>query len=1125
MQKLLILLILSFFSTQGYAASCPDGSEPVKSLSADGTYFVYNCGGGNEQTSSSTGFVNSKDRANSCVGQIPKNDEYGVENPPEVINSEKIGNVSFTQTLSHWGGNEPNGVFPLPNEQTYEHENNEYSAFERSLVDAYETISFENKDGSKDVAYFPGIHWKNPEFPMVFFKIHDDGAIEFKGISSTTYGMLLGHESIMVGGIKKYAIVDSGKELDTGNWPFGNVHIFEKYKDRFVDAGKLNSVRAFYHAIDVGDINGDDREDIVTVAFGIKPGAYDMSNIHVWLQNKDGEFCQSKNVLGKYGERGWWGPGSIELMDIDGDGDEDIILGQYKATDDARNIHKNVFIRFFENLGNMQFRLATEISRKEANSETLDWGIRDFETSDFDRDGDEDFIISLDAYNQGPVLRYFSNEGNMKFVNKTDQWFKKSNFRTQFGIRELHVVDYNNDGYDDLFINPSVGEAFFGYKRATTRKPYNIDLGAMIMVNLDGEGFHHLIDTDNLEIPYDKITYTTKKDGWPDSIVNLNFLKAGDNSLELFGLTNRSLNMAHFSIEDLLLPKELSTIKNRIKLKASRLEEQTITEKQKNEEQTDQQQSVEEESVEDEIAAFEASLAAEFGQEDSFNQQKLAKQQKISDEIKNYESDLATQGHNETKHSLKFKKSIQKYGKVVFEGSKSFTKFNKAIPLTQSGARLIGFKDLNLDKDGSWMTARVHLQYGQFNISTSLCLEYNYKVPMLFTRASFREHDWGGLKGISSIGQSGCGGDDNWVYIAHFQANDSKAKKLQEWGIEIVLIDLNVNDQIPILKAFDSNSCQDLGKLISLVYSGDRSTIDSSSNRAKIIDSDEIMTDEKKAECQAEYEAQRLAEEKRIAEETAIIAAQEQKVLDELAEFEAELAEENKSSPLFDGRYSFNLFRFHDDESEQKVGSGFVEIRNGEVIIDKDNSDLKTGSKDLYDTFSGQVNKHGKVSASMELDVLNGIDAPEFYEFDGSIKDKKIWGETAFKNSFKAYMLIAEENKSSPLFDGRYSFNLFLYHDDEDWQELGNGFVEIMNGEVMIDKDNRELKTGPTDLYDTFSGQIDEKGNVSGSVELAYLFGKDRSEVFTLNGQIDKKIWGDSPREDFFRVYMLLVKE
>ena len=51
MKKLLILLILSFFSAQGLAAGCPDGSEPVKSVSADGTYFVYNCGG---QASSSS---------------------------------------------------------------------------------------------------------------------------------------------------------------------------------------------------------------------------------------------------------------------------------------------------------------------------------------------------------------------------------------------------------------------------------------------------------------------------------------------------------------------------------------------------------------------------------------------------------------------------------------------------------------------------------------------------------------------------------------------------------------------------------------------------------------------------------------------------------------------------------------------------------------------------------------------------------------------------------------------------------------------------------------------------------------------------------------------------------------
>jgi hypothetical protein len=115
------------------------------------------------------------------------------------------------------------------------------------------------------------------------------------------------------------------------------------------------------------------------------------------------------------------------------------------------------------------------------------------------------------------------------------------------------------------------------------------------------------------------------------------------------------------------------------------------------------------------------------------------------------------------------------------------------------------------------------------------------------------------------------------------------------------------------------------------------------------------------------------------------------------------LAEENKSSPLFDGRYRFNLFRHNDDEGSMKIGNGFVQIRNGEVIIEKDNRELKTGSTDLYDTFSGQINEKGKVSASMTLDVLNGKDVPEAYEFNGSIQDKKIWGETAFKYSFKAF--------------------------------------------------------------------------------------------------------------------------
>ena len=74
MKKLFVLLILSFFSIQSYAGSCPDGSDPVRSVSADGTYFVYNCGGSsNNDTSSST---NSSSTASTASN---KNNSKGID--------------------------------------------------------------------------------------------------------------------------------------------------------------------------------------------------------------------------------------------------------------------------------------------------------------------------------------------------------------------------------------------------------------------------------------------------------------------------------------------------------------------------------------------------------------------------------------------------------------------------------------------------------------------------------------------------------------------------------------------------------------------------------------------------------------------------------------------------------------------------------------------------------------------------------------------------------------------------------------------------------------------------------------------------------------------------------------
>ena len=71
MKKILFIFVLSLYSIQGFASSCPDGSEPVKSISDDGTYFVFSCGG-SASNSSNTFEIQNPDKY--CASVILPND-------------------------------------------------------------------------------------------------------------------------------------------------------------------------------------------------------------------------------------------------------------------------------------------------------------------------------------------------------------------------------------------------------------------------------------------------------------------------------------------------------------------------------------------------------------------------------------------------------------------------------------------------------------------------------------------------------------------------------------------------------------------------------------------------------------------------------------------------------------------------------------------------------------------------------------------------------------------------------------------------------------------------------------------------------------------------------------------
>ena len=118
----------------------------------------------------------------------------------------------------------------------------------------------------------------------------------------------------------------------------------------------------------------------------------------------------------------------------------------------------------------------------------------------------------------------------------------------------------------------------------------------------------------------------------------------------------------------------------------------------------------------------------------------------------------------------------------------------------------------------------------------------------------------------------------------------------------------------------------------------------------------------------------------------------------------------------------------------------------------------------------------------------------------------------------------AEINKKSKLFDGEYKFKLYRSSEDGKNKKIGNGKLEIKNGQLTFFIKNSKLKTGPKNHYETARININTNGELNGSIKLDILSGKDRSEVYYFKGMLNDKIWGVSPDESFFKVYIEIKK-
>tara|TARA_Y100000389_G_scaffold20454_1_gene17614 strand:+ start:38 stop:1708 length:1671 start_codon:yes stop_codon:yes gene_type:complete len=500
MKKLLLLLILSFFSVQGFAAGCPDGSEPVKSISDDGTYFVFSCGG---QSSSSNSNSNSKS---------------GTVSPEALYESTKSGDWFTTDWIK------PNGnPFPMwtPHyakfQLVFTEISKSYSAGNFSIGD------FDN-DGIDD--YFqltppklPGVDWDSagPDCRTELGDCYSDtgsvsvykverrgtkwGAEDVSGLidwgdDNTLFGV--GPTDLHIadfnGDGKLDIFVTDTHNVDSKFWGKNDPYLLSNAEGfgwtestkTHISGHKIRNSRGlinFSHGSSVGDIDADGDTDIIVTSIN-------WVGAHAEDPRKNGEILCYVNqgdghmVVRQCGNQ--WG-NTAALGDMDNDGDLDLVWGtktldwvkdwdQWSNVPGCHNKIGNSWIKkstcngifsgilYNDGKGNFNQRGFEFPDLKNSNGFTYQ-STPAMAVADLDDDGDLDVIRShVGHLYAGAGMSIEENLGDGTFNTVFDIEFckgpkNKGSWPTQEGskyncwVSDFKFADFNNDGLIDIYLD------------------------------------------------------------------------------------------------------------------------------------------------------------------------------------------------------------------------------------------------------------------------------------------------------------------------------------------------------------------------------------------------------------------------------------------------------------------------------------------------------------------------------------------------------------------------------------------------------------------------------------------------------------------------------------------------
>jgi len=433
MEKLLLVVILSFFSVQSFAASCPAGSESSKSVSEDGTYFVYECSSRN-----SDALNNTLASGELIMAGVAKSG-ISIENNPS---------IEFFKPPMR----------PYPIDQLY--------WFGR----LWQMADF-NKDGYSDVLYIGTMNPKNIDqtgedtggscggeackgdkpLPSLYLggpKKRLTYSPELLIDRRKEPGMSLGRQILVADynndKVLDFYVADHGVGTHNG---FRDSYFLSQPNGTWLESSKTHLSHSnfvvFDHGGATGDIDNDGDMDIVITELNWKVGT------KFWCLMNDGTgFLRKRNCGGIFAF-------GLELADMDGDGDLDALVG---AHEHERSID---FTGIVWNDGNGNF---PNYNTTPLPQHKKKWGtIPEVSVSDLDNDGDLDIVYSrAGKLYAGTAIQIIENLGNKEFKDHgiyplvevpTDYVPIHEGNEWNDYIESVLFRDLDNDGSMDIYLS------------------------------------------------------------------------------------------------------------------------------------------------------------------------------------------------------------------------------------------------------------------------------------------------------------------------------------------------------------------------------------------------------------------------------------------------------------------------------------------------------------------------------------------------------------------------------------------------------------------------------------------------------------------------------------------------